>query len=88
MNWNGEKERKERFRKQADISRKPEKMDDPSDDDDTFAKDELLSKMDVRLANMSYYFGHTEKLLDDIAEVQHVYKMQILFTMFLSLTRH
>ena len=67
INWDGEKERKDRFRKQADITRKPERMENPSDD--SFAKDELLGKMDVRLANMSYYYGHTQKLLDDIAEV-------------------
>ena len=32
-------------------------------------KDELVNKMDVRVANMPYYFGHTEKLLDDISKV-------------------
>ena len=54
----------------------------------SFYADEELKKMDIRVANMAYYYGHTEKLLDDIAEVQHVYKIQILFTIFLSLTRH
>ena len=68
IDWEGEKERKERFRKQADITRKPERLENPSDD--SFAKDELLSKMDVRVANMSYYFGHTQKLLDDISKVK------------------
>ena len=67
INWDGEKERKEKFRKQADITRKPERMENPSDD--SFAKDELLSKMDVRVANMSYYYGHTQKLLRDILQV-------------------
>ena len=61
------KERKETFRKQADITRKPERMENPSDE--SFAKDELVNKMDVRVANMSYYFGHTQKLLDDISKV-------------------
>ena len=69
IDWEGEKERTDKFRKQADITRKPEKMTDPSDD--SFAKDELLNKMDVRVANMAYYYGHTQKLLDDIAEVKH-----------------
>ena len=64
INWDGEKEK---FLKQADITRKPERMDNPSDD--SFAKDELVNKMDVRVANMSYYFGHTQKLLDDISKV-------------------
>ena len=57
----------ETFRNKADITRKPEKMENPSDD--SFAKDELVNKMDVRVANMPYYFGHTEKLLDDISKV-------------------
>ena len=57
----------ETLRKHADITRKPERMDNPSDD--SFAKDELVNKMDVRVANMSYYFGHTQKLLDDISKV-------------------
>ena len=64
------KESREMFRKQADITRKPEKMDNPSDD--SFAKDELVNKMDVRVANMPYYFGHNEKLLDDITKVKMI----------------
>ena len=67
IDWEGEKESRETFRKQADITRKPERMDNPSDD--SFAKDELVNKMDVRVANMSYYFGHIQKLLDDIFKV-------------------
>ena len=64
IDWEREKEK---FLNQADITSKPEKMENPSDG--SFAKDELLSKMDVRVANMSYYFGHTQKLLDDISKV-------------------
>ena len=60
------------MRRHADITRKPEKMDTPSDD--SFAKDELVNKMDIRVANMSYYFGHTQKLLDDISKVQKIRK--------------
>ena len=67
IDWEGVKESRETFRKQADITRKPERMENPSDD--SFAKDELVNKMDVRVANMSYYFGHTQKLLDDISKV-------------------
>ena len=58
----------ETLRKRADITKKPERLDKPSDD--SFAKDELVNKMDVRVANMSYYFGHTQKLLDDISKVK------------------
>ena len=57
----------ETLRKHADITRKPERMEDPSDD--SFAKDDLLSTMDIRVVNMAYYFGHTQKLLDDISKV-------------------
>ena len=64
IDWEGERET---LRDKADITRKPERMDNPSDD--SFAKDELVNKMDVRVANMSYYFGHTQKLLDDISKV-------------------
>ena len=64
IDWEREREA---LREKADITRKPERMDNPSDD--SFAKDELLNKMDVRVANMSYYFGHTQKLLDDISKV-------------------
>ena len=55
------------MRKHADITRKPEKMESPSDE--SFAKDEMMSRMDVRVVNMSYYYGHTKKLLDDIVKV-------------------
>ena len=72
IDWDGEKESRDKFRKQADITREPERMEDPSDD--SFAKDELLSKMDIRVVNMAYYYGHTQKLLDDIAEVSYQYK--------------
>ena len=72
IDWEGEKESKETFRKQADITRKPERMDNPIDD--SFAKDELFCKMDVRVVNMAYYFGHTQKLLDDIAKVHNQIK--------------
>ena len=37
----------------------------------SFYADGELKKMDIRLANMSYYFGHAQKFLDDIAKVQH-----------------
>ena len=64
INWERERET---LLKHADITRKPERMENPSDE--SFAKDELVQKMDVRVANMSYYFGHTQKLLDDISKV-------------------
>ena len=38
----------------------------------SFYDDEDLKEMDFRLANMSYYFGHEKKLIDDINEVKTV----------------
>ena len=70
INWEGEREKTEKFRKQADITRKPERIEDPKDD--SFAKDELLKNMDVRVTNLSYYHDHTQKLLDDIEKVKHL----------------
>ena len=39
INWEGVKESRETFRNQADISRKPKKMENPNDD--SFAKGEV-----------------------------------------------
>ena len=64
INWEGERET---LLKHADITRKPERMENPSDE--SFAKDELVQNMDTRVASLSYYFGHTQKLLDDISKV-------------------
>ena len=61
----------ETFLNQADITRKPERMENPSDE--SFAMDELVQNLDTRVAGLSYYFGHTKKLLDDISKVSKVY---------------
>ena len=46
----------------------------------SFYDDEDLMEMDFRLANMSYYYGHEKKLIDDINEVKSVksFKQNIL----------
>ena len=67
IDWEGERET---LLKHADITRKAERMENPSDE--SFAKDELVQKMDTRVAGMPYYFGHTQKLLDDISKVSKV----------------
>ena len=51
-----------------DITKPAEVMESPPPG--SFYDDEELRTMDIRVANMSYYFGHTQKLLDDIDEVQ------------------
>ena len=34
-----------------------------------FYQDDVLKTMDIRVANMAYYHGHSQKLLDDITEL-------------------
>ena len=34
-----------------------------------FYQDDVLKMLDFRLANMAYYHGHSQKLLDDITEL-------------------
>ena len=36
----------------------------------SFYDDEDLCKMDFRMLNMAYYYGHEKKLIDDINEVK------------------
>ena len=36
----------------------------------SFYADEDLQQMDIRLGNMSYYYSHEQKLIDDINEVK------------------
>ena len=70
-----------------DITKPAEVVESPPPG--SFYADEELKKMDIRVANMAYYYGYTDKLLDDIAEVQHLkYKYKYYFTFSLSLTRH
>ena len=52
-----------------DITKPAEVMESPPTG--SFYADEELKMMDIRVANMVYYFGHTDKLLDDIAKVKH-----------------
>ena len=55
--------------KVPDITKPAEVVESPPPG--SFYADEELKMMDIRLANMSYYFGYTDKLLDDIAKVKH-----------------
>ena len=68
INWERERET---LLRHADITRKPKRMENPSDE--SFAKDELVLKMDARVAGMPSYFGHTQKLLDNISKVSKVF---------------
>ena len=35
-----------------------------------FYRDDVLKTMNIRVANMAYYHGHSKKLLDDITELK------------------
>ena len=50
------------------INKPAEKLEPPPPG--SFYDDEELKGMDFRLANTAYYYGHTQKLIDDINEVK------------------
>ena len=55
-----------KLHKKADITKPAEKLDNPSPD--SFCNNELMKKMDIRVANMTYYYKNQEKLIRDINE--------------------
>ena len=44
--------------------------------DSFFITDSLLTNMDIRVCNVCYYHGHSQKLIDDIQEVNLIINMQ------------
>ena len=48
------------------ITKPAEKLDNPPPD--SFCNNELMKKMDIRVANMTYYYKNKEKLIRDINE--------------------
>ena len=50
------------------VNKPAERMEPPPPG--SFYADEDLKEMDFRLANMAYYFGNSQKLIDDINEVK------------------
>ena len=70
------------WKKKVPIITKPAEKMDPQDEEyrqDCFYNDEILKRMDFRVANMGYYYGDSfdrldsQKLLDDIAAVSLSY---------------
>ena len=51
-----------------DITKLATKLDPPPAD--SFYSDENMKEMDIRVANMAYYYGHTQKFIDDINQFQ------------------
>ena len=56
----------EDWEKLPDITKPAEKLNNPSPD--SFCNNELMKKMDIRVANMTYYYKNQEKLIRDINE--------------------
>ena len=54
-----------------DITKPAEVVESPPPG--SFYADEELKKMDIRVANMVYYYDYHDKLLDDISEVSMIY---------------
>ena len=56
----------EDWRKFPDITKPAEKMTSPPPD--SLCNDHMMKKMDIRVANMTYYYKNGEKLIRDINE--------------------
>ena len=59
------------WKRLPDITKPAEVMEPPPPG--SFYADEELKKMDIRVANMVYYYDYHDKLLDDISEVSMIY---------------
>ena len=62
--------------KLPDITKPAEKLDNPSPE--SFCNDELMKNMDVRVANIPYYYKNGEKLIRDINEECLINRRMIL----------
>ena len=58
----------EDWMKFPDITKPAEVMGVPPPD--SFANDDLMKKMDIRVSNLSYYYKNKDKLIKDIKEVE------------------
>ena len=68
------------------ITKPAEKLDPPPPG--SFYQDDVMKTMDIRVANMCYYHGHSQKLLEDITEVSWTtFYLEIRHFYFHSLTR-
>ena len=52
------------WKRLPDITKPAEKLDNP----ESICNDELMKKMDIRVANMTYFYKNKEKLIRDINE--------------------
>ena len=63
------------------INKPAEKLEPPPPG--SFYDDEDLKRMDFRLANMSYYFGHTQKLIEDMNEVKKYFETKFVHLIYM-----
>ena len=56
----------EDWKKLPEITKLAEKLNDPPSD--SLCNNELMKKMDIRVANMTYFYKNEEKLIQDINE--------------------
>ena len=56
----------EDWKRLPDITKPAEKLNDPPPD--SLCHNELMKKMDIRVANMTYFYKNKEKLIRDINE--------------------
>ena len=54
------------WRRLPDITKPAEKLDNPRNE--SFCSNDLMKKMDIRVANMTYFYKNEEKLIRDIDE--------------------
>ena len=63
------------WKKLPDITRSPEKLRNPSPE--SLCNNELMKKMDVRIANMTYFYKNGEKLIRVINEEILIHEQKI-----------
>ena len=66
----------EDWRRLPDITKPAEKITPPPPD--SLGNDDLMKKMDIRVAHITYYYKNKNKLVRDIKKVQSIFKNSIL----------
>ena len=61
----------EDWQRLPDITKPAEKLNNPPPE--SFCNNELMKKMDIRVANMTYFYKNEEKLIRDITEERLIY---------------
>ena len=76
----------EDWKRLPDITKPAEKLTPPPPD--SLANDDLMKKMDIRVAHTTYYYKNKKKLIRDIKKVERVESnKKCILKHFLSLSR-